>query len=291
MTASGTTDDVVVALRLAFQGDVVGPETKDTRGAVRLERDDRQAPAAIACCREGGRRRRLAVARERGCRWRARRRHDVAGTATTEAASSSTCPDARRRGRRGGAVATSRAGDLAGGRRRNPALRSRVAGRPGLGTGVGGLTLGGGIGWLRRSTASAATTSSPPSSSPPTAAVRAAVDENPDLFWGFRGGGGNFGVVTAFQFRLTPSGQVAYTLVLYNGAQTREACAPSGGNRSHAPQDLAGRLHRCGSRGHRGRPAERGQPKVAWPPPMWVETDRVSASLPRSRSRDADRRP
>ena len=84
-------------------------------------------------------------------------------------------------------------------------------------TGVAGLTLGGGFGWLSRKYGM--TVDNLLAVDMVTAdgnRVRTSANENPDLFWAVRGGGGNFGIVTSFEFKLHPVGpQVLTGLIVF----------------------------------------------------------------------------
>jgi len=90
-------------------------------------------------------------------------------------------------------------------------------------TGVAGLTLGGGFGWLSRKYGM--TVDNLLSAEVVTAdgrQVHASETENSDLFWGLRGGGGNFGIVTRFEFQLHPVGpEVLSGLIVFPFAQAK----------------------------------------------------------------------
>jgi FAD/FMN-containing dehydrogenase len=272
MSASGSAEDVVVALRSRLDGDVVGPED-DEYGAARAVWNGMidKRPGAIARCRTnedvaGA----VQVARERGLPLAVRGGgHNVAGTATSEggvvidlAAMNEVRVDPERH------LATVQGGAIW--REVDAATQPYGLAAPaGLvsETGVAGLTLGGGIGWLRRKYGlSCDNLIGAELVTARGELVRAALDENPELLWALRGGGGNFGVVTSFEFRLYPVGpEVAYALVLYDGGETREVLrsfreAVAGMRREISPIAFTGAV----PEGMAGVPAEAaGKPMVA----------------------------
>ena len=111
-------------------------------------------------------------------------------------------------------------------------------------TGVAGLTLGGGFGWTARSLG--LTCDSLRSADVVTAdgaTVRAATDAAQDLFWALRGGGGNFGVVSAFEFEAHPVGPRVYAGMRWFALdRAPEVLAAYGALTADAPRELASLL-------------------------------------------------
>jgi FAD/FMN-containing dehydrogenase len=105
--------------------------------------------------------------------------------------------------------------------------------------GVGGLTLTGGIGWKVRkyglaldnvAAAEVVTASGE--------VVRASAGENPELFWAIRGGGGNFGIVTAFDFAAHPTTDVFYGTIAFAASQAATVIQGWADYLRSAPDDL-----------------------------------------------------
>jgi FAD/FMN-containing dehydrogenase len=107
-------------------------------------------------------------------------------------------------------------------------------------TGVAGLTLGGGFGWLSRKLG--LTIDSLLSADVVLAKgelVHASERENPDLFWAIRGGGGNFGVVTSFELQLYPVGpEVQAGLIVHPASNARQVLQGYRSAVASAPDDL-----------------------------------------------------
>ena len=106
-------------------------------------------------------------------------------------------------------------------------------------TGIAGLTLGGGFGWLEGTCGM--TVDNLLAAEVVLAdgrLVRASSDENSDLFWALRGGGGNFGVVTAFEYRLHAISQIVGGMVVHPYSAARDVLKFYGTFLETAPDPL-----------------------------------------------------
>jgi FAD/FMN-containing dehydrogenase len=108
-------------------------------------------------------------------------------------------------------------------------------------TGIAGLTLNGGMGWLRRKYGlSCDNLIAAEVVKANGEVVRASEVENADLLWGLRGGGGNFGIVTSFEFKAYQLGpEVAFTFVFYRLEHTKAVLRA---HEAFLKQDIAGEV-------------------------------------------------
>ncbi|MCA2223595.1 FAD-binding oxidoreductase [Nonomuraea aurantiaca] len=107
------------------------------------------------------------------------------------------------------------------------------------GVGVGGLTLTGGIGWKVRKYGLAL--DNLVAAQVVTAGgevVQASEEENPELFWAMRGGGGNFGIVTAFEFAAHPTTDVFYGRIAFPASQAATVLQGWADHLRTAPEEL-----------------------------------------------------
>ena len=109
-----------------------------------------------------------------------------------------------------------------------------------LDTGIAGLTLGGGIGWLSGSHGlSCDNLISADVVTADGRSLTASADENPDLFWALRGGGGNYGIATSLEYRLHPVGpKVLAGFLVYPFDKVREFFALIGELTANMPDEL-----------------------------------------------------
>ncbi|CAM5606659.1 FAD-binding oxidoreductase OS=Streptomyces alboniger OX=132473 GN=CP975_33380 PE=3 SV=1 [Streptomyces alboniger] len=111
-------------------------------------------------------------------------------------------------------------------------------------TGMGGLVLGGGFGWLSRTYGlSIDNLLSVEIVTADGDVLGASATENPDLFWAVRGGGGNFGVVTAFEFALHRVGPLRFTSAYYTMEEGPAILRAWRDHMAHAPDELTWALY------------------------------------------------
>ncbi|MFD7659053.1 FAD-binding oxidoreductase [Actinosynnema sp. NPDC059797] len=222
---------VAEAIRADFRGELLEPgDAGYDRARVVWNAAVDRRPAVIARCRGvADVRHALAVAREAGVEVAVRGGgHDVAGNGVCDGGlvldlspMKGVRVDPVRRVARAQAGLTWAELD-----RETQAFGLATTGGQCSGTGVAGVTLGGGMGWLmRRHGLTVDNLLSVDVVTPDGRLLTASEHENGELFWGLRGGGGNFGVVTEFEFRLHPVRDVVAGLLFYPGDRLAEVLA------------------------------------------------------------------
>lgn len=135
-------------------------------------------------------------------------------------------------------------------------------------TGIAGLTLGGGLGWLRNKYGLCCDNlASVDIVTADGRLLRASADENAELFWGVRGGGGNFGVVTSFEFHLYPVGpEVMMCATMYALEDAHEVLPAWRDFVEDAPAEISSQAYFWGI------PAMEGFPAELWHKPLLIVT-------------------
>ena len=106
-------------------------------------------------------------------------------------------------------------------------------------TGIAGLTLGGGVGWLNGAYGLACDNLLSAHVVTADGQMRiASADQNPELLWGLRGGGGNFGIVTLFEYQLQPVAQVLGGMAVYAFSDARAVLSRYGELCAECPDEL-----------------------------------------------------
>ena len=156
-------------------------------------------------------------------------------------------------------------------------------------TGIGGLTLSGGIGWLRRKHGLTCDNLVAATLVAADGTVRR-VDEqsDPDLLWGLRGGGGNFGVVTEFTYQLHPVGPEVFAAIVVHDAERAEEVLRAYRDWTADLPDEVSSIVECGS-----VPAGEDFPREHWGEPCVIlaacaATDPASAEALVQPLRDLD---
>ncbi|MFC4453907.1 FAD-dependent oxidoreductase [Deinococcus sonorensis] len=106
--------------------------------------------------------------------------------------------------------------------------------------GVGGLTQGGGIGWfVRKHGLAVDRLRAVDLVTAEGELLRASADEHPELFWGVRGGGANFGIITRYEFEAHPGGTVLGGIVIFDGTDARRLLGEYARIAAAAPDELS----------------------------------------------------